>query len=127
MDIILLASASEPSLVTFSLPWPLVLGSIISVVLPILVGLVTTKVTNSSTKAVLLALLAMLTGLGTELLESINTGTSYDLGNALVFWLGSFAVAVSMHFGFWKSTGASAKVQDVLVTAKDKDGTHRVV
>lgn len=112
--------------IEFNLPPALLIGLLVSTVLPILVGLVTTRVTSPGVKAVTLAGLAALLGLLTELLNSINTGTVYDLGTGLILALTSFLIAVAMHYGLWKPTTVSAKAQDVLVTAKGDDGVHRV-
>lgn len=99
--------------ITFDLPPALIIGLLVSTVLPLLVGLVTKKVTHSGAKAALLALLASITGLGSELLASIQSGTSYDLGTGLVLALTSFLVAVGLHYGIYKPTGATEKVQEV--------------
>lgn len=89
------------------------LGLLVSVVLPVLVGLVTKRVTHAGTKAVLLLALSTLTGLLTEVLHPVN---GFDLGTAAVLALVSFATGVLVHFGLWKPTGVSAKAQDSLVT-----------
>lgn len=107
--------------IVFNLPPALIIGLLVSTVLPILVGLVTTKVTSSGVKAVILAVLASVTGLLTELLAAINAGVAYDLGNGLVLAVTSFLIAVALHFGLWKPTTLTDKAQSVLVTAK-----HRV-
>ena len=107
--------------IEFNLPPALIIGLLVSTVLPILVGLVTTKVTSPGWKAIILAVLAAVTGLLTELLASINAGVAYDLGNGLVLALTSFLIAVALHFGLWKPTTVSAKAQDVLVVA---EGPH---
>lgn len=99
--------------------WPTVIGLIVAVILPLLVGLVTTKVTNSSTRAILLAILAAVTGLFTELGNAMAAGEPYNLGMGLVFAVAAFLVAVGMHFGLYKPTGASAAAQGVLVKAKE--------
>ena len=117
--------AASQNAIEFNLPPALILGLIVSTVLPILTGLVTTRVTSSAWKAVILAGLAAVTGLGTELLASINAGTTYDLGNGLILALTSFLVAVAMHFGLWKPTTVAEKAQNVLVTSKGDDGTYR--
>ena len=122
---ILAAAGDSAAAIEFTLPWPLILGMVVSTILPILVGLVTTRVTNSGLKAVLLAALSAITGLGTELLAAVNSGTTYDLGNGLIFALTSFAIAVSLHYGLWKPTTVSAKAQNVLVTSKGDDGVYR--
>jgi hypothetical protein len=103
--------------IVFNLPPALVLGLLVSTVLPIIVGLVTTRVTHSGVKAVLLAVLAAVTGLLTELLAAVNAGTAYDLGTGLVLALTAFLIAVAMHYGLWKPTTVSAKAQDMMVTS----------
>lgn len=90
------------------------LGLLISVVLPVLVGLVTTRVTAAGTKAVLLLALATLNGL---LVEVANPGPGFDLATAGVLALVAFGTGVLAHFGLWKPAGVSAKAQDSLITA----------
>jgi len=97
--------------IVLNLPPALIIGLIVSTILPLLTGLVTTRVTNGSVKAVILAALAAATGLGTELLASVQAGTTYDLGTGLVLALTAFLVGVGMHFGIWKPVGASAGAQ----------------
>lgn len=92
--------------------WALV-GLLVATILPILVGLVTKVVTSSATKAVLLAALAALDGLGTQALAAHSDGTSFDLGNGLLQALTYFLVAVAMHFGLWRPTTVSAKAQAI--------------
>lgn len=83
-----------------------IVGLLVGVILPLLVGLVTTRVTHAATKAVLLALLSAVTGFLSELLSD-----HFDLKTALITWLGAFLVAVGVHFGLWKPTGVSARLQ----------------
>lgn len=89
------------------------IGLVISVVLPVLVGLVTTRVTHNGVKAVLLLALSTLNGL---LVEYANPGPDYDAGTALVLALVSFGVGVLSHFGLWKPTGVSARAEASLIT-----------
>ncbi|MFD8899907.1 hypothetical protein [Streptomyces ardesiacus] len=86
------------------------LGLAISVVLPVLVGLVTTRVTHAGTKAVLLLFLTALNGF---LVELADAGDGYQIGSALTLWGVSFATGVLAHFGLWKPTGVAGKAQDV--------------
>lgn len=109
--------------ISFNLPPALVIGLIISTVLPLLVGLVTTRVTRPGLKAVLLAALAAITGLITELGAAVNAHTTFDAGTALLLALGAFIVAVGLHYGLWKPTGATAAAQSALLTPKD-DPAH---
>jgi hypothetical protein len=91
------------------------LGLLVSVVLPVLVGLVTTRVTNAGIKAVLLLALSTATGLVTEYAGPHDAG--YSVGTAAVLALVSFGTGVLSHFGFWKPVGVSAKAQDSFVKA----------
>lgn len=91
------------------------LGLLISVVLPVLVGLVTTRVTHAGTKAVLLLALSTANGF---LVELAAPGPGWDAGTAIVLALVAFGIGVLSHFGLWKPTGVSGKAQDSLVTAK---------
>lgn len=109
----------------FNLEPALIVGLLVSTVLPLLVGLVTTRVTSGGVKAVLLAVLALVTSLLTELGVAIGSGQAYDIGQGLLLALPTFLIAVGMHYGLWKPTTASAKAQNVLVTAKGTDSTYR--
>ena len=95
------------------------LGLLVSVVLPVLVGLVTTRVTHAGTKAVLLLALSGLNGFFVEL---ANPGPGWDAGTAAVLALVTFATATLAHFGLWKPTGVSGKAQNTLVTARTPRG-----
>lgn len=87
------------------------LGLLTSLVLPVLVGLVTTRVTNASVKAVLLLALTAATGFVVELAAPHPDG--YSVGSAVILWAVSFGTGVLSHFGLWKPTGVTAKVQTV--------------
>lgn len=91
------------------------LGLLISVVLPVLVGLVTTRVTHSGTKAVILLALSTLNGF---LVELSAPGPGWDVGTAAVLALVSFGTAVLAHFGLWRPTGVASKAQDSLITGR---------
>jgi hypothetical protein len=91
------------------------LGLAISVLLPVLVGLVTTRVTHAGVKAVLLLALTAVNGF---LIELQAGGEGYDFGTAVTLTLVSFGTAVLSHFGLWKPTGVSGKAQDSLITAR---------
>ncbi|QGJ89458.1 hypothetical protein PBI_SMARTIES_54 [Microbacterium phage Smarties] len=106
------ADAGEVPVVSVAFDWPLIVGMIVSVVLPLLVGLVTTRITNSGVRATILAALAAITGLLTELGNSMTAGETYNLGMGIVFALAAFLVAVGMHFGIYKPTGASTAAQN---------------
>lgn len=93
------------------------IGLLVSVILPVLVGLVTTRVTHAGVKAVLLLVLSGLDGF---LVEYVAGGPGYDVGTAAVLALVAFATGVLSHFGLWKPTGVAGRAQDSLVTS----GSH---
>ena len=93
---------------------------VIPVFLPLLVGLVTTKVTSSGAKAWLLAGLAALTSLSTQALAAWQSGTAYDLWLGLMGVVPVFVIAVATHYGLWKATGTTSVVQSVGYNAKHK-------
>jgi phosphotransferase system glucose/maltose/N-acetylglucosamine-specific IIC component len=99
--------------ITFDPTWIQLLSLLVSIVLPLLVGLVTTRTTSASVKALLLAVLAFASGLGTELLAALNAGVSYDLAAGVFSGVATFLVAVGLHYGLWKPTGTSSALQAV--------------
>lgn len=99
--------------ITFDLNVWQVVQLIVAVILPVVVGLVTTRVTNSNVKAVLLLVISGVTAFLTELLSSVNAGTSFDAATALLATLTTFIIGVALHYGLWKPVGVSAKAQAV--------------
>jgi hypothetical protein len=99
--------------ITFAFDLPLLLWLLVAIVLPILVGLVTTKTTSPAARAILLAGLALVTGLLSQLLAALEAGATFDLFTALVQGIATFLVAVALYFGLWKPTGVTAAAQAV--------------
>lgn len=99
---------------TFTFDWAGVIQLVLVGVLPLLVGLVTTRVTSSRVKAVLLALLSFVSSLLTEILAAAEAGVAYDLWQGLLNGLLTFIGAVALHYGFWKPVGASEAAQNAL-------------
>lgn len=100
-------------MIVFAIDTAQVIGLFAGVILPVLVGLVTTRVTHGGVKAGLLAVLSVATNVLTELGDSLVNGTVYDLGAALVAGLGTFIVAVALHYGLFKPTGVSERAQSL--------------
>ncbi|QDN57399.1 hypothetical protein [Streptomyces sp. S1D4-20] len=98
-----------------NLPTAYWLGLLTSVVLPVLVGLVTTRVTSAGLKAVLLLALSTASGFVVEYAGPHDAG--YSVGTAAVLALVSFATGVLSHFGFWKPVGVAGRAQDSFVKA----------
>lgn len=90
---------------------PYWLTMIIGIFLPMLVALVTKQVASGNLKAVLLLLLAAVTGTVTS--WQSNGGT-FDLKSAVVSTILTFVIAVGSHFGLLKElniTGSQGAIQ----------------
>ena len=116
----LFAAVTNTPAVVFTLDWGVIVQLLLAVVMPILVGLVTTRITAGSTKAWLLATLTLGTSLLTELAKSIATNTAFDLGIALLATIPAFAISVATYYGLWKPTGVGQAAQDVEATTLPK-------
>lgn len=88
------------------------LSMILTLVLPLAVAVITTRVTSSNVKATLLLIVVAVKTLVEALISNgsdyINFGWIPFLMNLIL----NLALAVVMHFGVWKPTGAAAKVQE---------------
>ncbi|ASX98702.1 holin [Arthrobacter phage Colucci] len=105
-------------MIVFDIPqWQFFVQLFGGTVMTLLVGLVTTRVTASSTRALLLAALSVLSSIVTELVAALQTNTPYNLGTALAFGLLTFLVAVGTHYGLLKHTSLETAAQNTLVTA----------
>lgn len=94
--------------------WQLV-QYLVMFIAPILVGLITKHSTSASVKAVLLALIAAVTAVGTEALDAHAEGAPFVVNIVVFNAVVGFTVAVASHFGLWKPTGVSDAAQDAMV------------
>jgi hypothetical protein len=81
---------------------------LLGTILPILVGLVTKVTTNSSVKALLLAALSAISGVGSEFLGNQQ---NFVWQQAVLTGIITFITAVSVHYGLWKPVGVTQKAQ----------------
>ncbi len=100
-----------------------VLNLVVTILLPLAVGLVTKQSWSAGFKAVLLLLLAAVTGLASEALDAGLSNTPYDLQVGAIAAAQAFVIAVAVHFGLWKPTGATETVQNAVVS----DGPNRYI
>src|SRR5690606_12706727 len=113
-------SGPEPRstiMIDFHLDSLLLVQWAVAVFLPLPVGLVTTKMTSSLAKALLLAGLNALVAVGTELVRALHEATPFDAGAALFLLLPALAIAWGAYGQLWKPTGAAAAAQRSLVKA----------
>jgi hypothetical protein len=91
---------------------------LIGVFIPILVGLVTKRTTNTAVKSILLLALSCTSGFLTEYVNSNN----FIWQQALLTSVITFVIGVATHYGLWTPTGVTAKAQDALVHDKGDGG-----
>lgn len=96
------------------------LSMLITMLLPLLVGLVTKRSTSPGVKALLLLLFAAVKTFFTAWLDAANAGVEFLWTAVLISVVVNFAIAAVVHLGLWKPTGASGAAQDTLV--KDHNG-----
>lgn len=87
---------------------------LITVVAPLLVGLLTKASWSASLKAVMLAGISALIGIGQGFLAAppdVTWDWKVAVVNAVIAWV----IAVATYFGLWKPTGVTARAQNMLV------------
>lgn len=121
------AATSDPeSPFLFALNVPQLLNLFIAVVFPLLVGVVTKKVTSGRIKSILLASISLASGLVSQALAAILAGVPFDVVGAFLTGVAAWLIAIATYEGFWKPTGVAAAVQlNVGVGASSRtDGAH---
>lgn len=97
--------------IALTLDLPQLLNLLLAVVFPVLVGLVTKTVTRSGLKAFLLATISLGSGLVSAVLAAYTAGVPFDLVAALLTGLAAWIIAIATHYGLWKPSGVTARVQ----------------
>lgn len=96
------------------------LSLVIAVVLPLLVGLMTKQSWSPGAKATLLLLFAAVKSFVEAWLDAANTSQPFLWTAVAVTIMTNFVIAVAVHFGLWRPTGATDAAQRSLV----KDDVH---
>lgn len=99
----------------------------ITIVLPILVGLVTRQSTSAGVKAVLLLALAAIKTILEAWLQAANTAADFEWVPIVYTTVINFGIAVAVHFGFYKATGVAQAAQNSLVTDRAQPAGPRPV
>lgn len=84
----------------------------ITVLLPILVGLVTRQSTSAGTKAVLLLALSAVNSILSAWLQAENTSAVFEWIPVVYTTAISFGIAVAVHLGFYRPTGVASAAQN---------------
>lgn len=93
-------------MINWNVDWVLVLTFVVATVLPLLVAIVSTKLTSGKKKGILLAVLALVTSLLSGILDALVNGTVFDFGRQLLVLLGVFAWSVASYFGVFRAEGS---------------------
>lgn len=87
---------------------------VINFVLPAIVAFVTARNATPGVKAVVLAVLSILTGVIVSYVHALNAGLPFDWQNTLLTIVSGYVVAIVTHTGFLKPlavTGSDGKIQ----------------
>lgn len=94
------------------------LSLLLTIALPIVVGLVTTRLTHPGLKATLLLLLSTVKAFIEAWIAAANSDVPFNLLAVLMALSLNFGIAVVIHFGLWKPTGVAERAADSLVTER---------
>lgn len=87
------------------------LSLVLALLLPLLVGLLTKQSWSASTKAILLLVLSTVKAFVEAWLDAVNGGVEFLWTAVAISVVTNFVIAVVVHFGLWKPTGATAAAQ----------------
>jgi len=92
---------------SFTPDWGGLLSLFLTLLLPLFVGLVSTRITSSGMKAVLLLVLASLKTVAESVVAANVADVPWQFVPVVMNVLINFGVACLMYFGFWKPTGVA--------------------
>lgn len=95
----------------------LVVWMAVTVLMPLVVGLVTKPTTPAKVQSILLVVLALVNGFLSEALEK---GSDYNWSDGLLQFLVSLVIAVATHYGVWRPIGATRSVLNVGTTRDER-------
>lgn len=100
-------------MIEFNLSWVQLIAILLGIVFPLLVALVTKRVTSSKTKGLLLAAISVAAGLLAEISTALTTGTSFDPVAWLVVTLTALVAGQTTYSAIWKPTGTTKALQQM--------------
>lgn len=112
-------------MINFDIDWVGVLTFIVGFVIPVLVGIITSKVTSPARKAVALALLSFFASIITEIVNALASQQAYNVGDGLLKFGAIFVVAVASYFGVWsRPTSSGTSISSRLVNSVGNTARH---
>lgn len=100
-------------MIELELNWVQLITALLGIVFPLLVALVTKRVTNSATKGLLLTGISVVAGLLAEISNALTTGASFDPVAWLIVTLGALVAGQVTYQAIWKPVGATKALQEV--------------
>ena len=94
-----------------------ILWLLVTVLMPLLVGLITRPSTKASVQSLLLLVASVLNG---YLSEALETGARYNWTDGTLQFVVSLVMAIAIHYGVWKPLGATQKALSVGASANEK-------
>lgn len=91
----------------------LIVNWLVAILLPLVTGLVTNRLTSSLVKHLVLASLNVLTAIGAGFVRAAESGTHFSLAGAIFTFITSMIVAWLTYDKIWKATGAARRAQEV--------------
>jgi len=86
------------------------LSLLVTILLPLAVGVVTTRLTSSAAKALILLAFSAVKVVVESAIAAEAAGVPWAFVPVVMNVLINFGVACAIHFGFWKPTGVSDNV-----------------
>ena len=111
---LVLISEALPAAASTSVTTDEIVGVIVAVLLPLLVGLVTKASWGGEVRAILLAVLSAVSGVAQGFLDR-PPGVAWDWQHAVLTAVTTFVIAVAMHYGLWDKIGASEAAKRTLI------------
>ena len=105
----------------------LALQMLISIGLPALVGLVTTRLTPGWAKSSLLVILTLSSTVAAELAKALDTGMPFHVLQVLMISAGSYILSMAVHTGIMKPSKLADRLADVGIRADPKLAAIAVV
>ena len=100
-------------MISFDVSWPHLVGVLSGVVMPLVVALVTTRVTDSRTKGLLLTACSLAAGVLAELGAALEAGTAMNVAEALLAALVTLVVGQTAYGAVWQPTGVAHRLQEL--------------
>lgn len=100
-------------MISFDVSWPHLVGVLSGVVMPLVVALVTTRVTDSGTKGLLLTACSWTAGMLAEVGAALESGTEMNIADAALAALVTLVVGQTAYGAVWQPTGVAHRLQEL--------------